>query len=549
MVEEIFNNVQTKSIGLIEAIQENYLPNPEYHCGLYEITTKERERILKLNDEPLKNQILNYDIDGSIENIFRENLDLSKDHKIICFVDKISNINEGINNIKKWFKKDINIYKIHSKQSKILNKEQIEKFQNTKGLNIMFAINMLNEGVHFPNTDCIIFLRKTSSDIVYLQQLGRVLGDNIDNPKVFDLVNNINNLNNGYAQLVTKKANELKIQSEDLKTKNGEKLKIFTHQIKLIDSLRKGLYVKLWLEEEDNILKLYHKEKSINELSKLLPERAVSSIKHRLTLLGLDYFVDNPNRKFTKEEDNVILGKYETDTLNELAKELNRSSGSMKARCDYLKIKPLHENKKNQMFKENLIIEKLKTIEKGVFYISEFITNIAYLQSDDYDLVRRLDKESKLIDETERQKQFIADLKSGLYLPEELKMKYNYSISTIIRRGHEFGLFYQEKEDHKSKISEIKELRDKGYPFTKISKKLKIPIDILKRISRENEISMGKIDQYQNLMNRKSEIFYKHDILKMKWTEIADELNETRQRVKDFVRRERKKENGRESNN
>ena len=548
VIEEIFNNIQTKPIGLIEAIQENYLPNPEYHCGLYEITTKEKERILKLNDEPLKNQILNYDIDESIENIFKENLDLNQNHKIICFVDKINNIDEGIINVKKWIKKDINIYKIHSKQSKVINENQIKEFQITNGINIMFAVNMLNEGVHFSGVDVVIFLRKTSSNIIYFQQFGRVLSDLVKNPKIFDLVNNINNLGNGYAQMISKRADELKIKSE-LKTKTGETLKVITHQIDLIKALEKGLSNDYYSEEEDNILKKYHKEKSIKQLSSLLPNRTEASIKHRLRYLGLPYIDDNQRKRFTKEEDNVLLGKYESNTIEELAEELNRCYGSILSRCKYLKINPISSNEKMQAFKENIIVEKLKTIEGNV-NISEFAMNIAYLSTDDFDLMIKLDKQNKLTYETKRQEQFIIDLKSELYSPEELSEKYGYSIRSIIRRGHEFGLFYQEKEDYESIIPKIKDLRDKGYTFVKISEKLGISIDIIKRLSsKDPKIKMGKLDQYQNLMDRKSEIFYKHDILKMKWTEIAEEIGETKQRMKGFIRRERKKNNGRESNN
>lgn len=399
VIEEIFNNVQTKSIGLIEAIQENYLPNPEYHCGLYEITTKERERILKLNDEPLKNQILNYDIDGSIENIFRENLDLSKDHKIICFVDKISNINEGINNIKKWIKREINVYKLHSKQSKVLNKEQINKFQNTKGLNIIFAVNMLNEGVHFPGTDCVIFLRKTSSNIVYLQQLGRVLGDNVENPKVFDLVNNINNLNNGYAQLISNRVNELKIKPEDLQTKNGEKLKITTHQVDLIDMLNKTISYTYehYSEEEDNILKEKSAESTIEELSKLLPNRTINSIRCRLEFLKLTYKKEKEVNGFTKEEDNILIGKHEISTVSELSYELNRPLESIKARCKILKIKPILVSDKNRAFIENLIVEKLKTIKHNEYNLGDFENKVVFLSYYYSGLIKKLDIDHKLI--------------------------------------------------------------------------------------------------------------------------------------------------------
>lgn len=99
-IEEIFDGCQIEPYYLEDAILDEYLPMIDYHSSIYEITDKQK-KILKLKDTPIANQILNYDIDEGVSNIFKENLDLSKPHKIICFVDKISNINEAINNIKK----------------------------------------------------------------------------------------------------------------------------------------------------------------------------------------------------------------------------------------------------------------------------------------------------------------------------------------------------------------------------------------------------------------------------------------------------------------
>ena len=129
------------------------------------------------------------------------------------------------------------IYKVHSKQSKVINDEQLNKFQNNSGLNIIFAVNILNEGVHLSGVDCVIFLRKTSSNILYNQQLGRVIADYSNEPIVFDLVNNIDNLNNSYSAIFSNKANRLGVKTERLVTKNGKHLKITVHQIDLIEKL------------------------------------------------------------------------------------------------------------------------------------------------------------------------------------------------------------------------------------------------------------------------------------------------------------------------
>ena len=238
VIDEIFNGIQTKPYYLADAILDNLLPNPNYHCGIYEITNEDKQKII-LKDEQLAKEILSYDIDSSISKMIEENLDLNKNHKIICFVDKIKNIKEAKNNIMKWFNKELNIFEIHHNQSKNAVNKIIDSFQKINGLNILFCVNILNEGVHIPDVDCVIFLRKTSSNVVYNQQLGRVISQNIEEPIIFDLVNNATNPEWGYYNSFKDKAEEQNKKVEELKTKNGENLKIKLEQVDLIEKLNK----------------------------------------------------------------------------------------------------------------------------------------------------------------------------------------------------------------------------------------------------------------------------------------------------------------------
>ena len=317
-VEEIFDGCQVKPYFLEDAILDEYLPMVNYHSSIYEITD-EQKRKLRLKDTPIANQILNYNIDEGVSNIFKENLDLYKPHKIICFVDKISNINEAVENIRKWFKVPINIYKVHSKQASSINNKQIENFQNETGLNVIFAVNILNEGVHIPKVDCVIFLRKTSSNILYNQQLGRVIADYNEEPIVFDLVNNIDNLNNSYSAIFNSTANRLGIKVEQLTTKNGKHLKITTHQVDLIEKL-KSLSIYVTEEEKQFILDNY-KTMTKKELVKAL-NRDYSTIRRWMINLGLEYTARK--RFITEEEKQFILDNYKTMNIAEIAKELNR---------------------------------------------------------------------------------------------------------------------------------------------------------------------------------------------------------------------------------
>jgi len=268
-VEEIFHGVQIEPYYLQDAILDGILPNIEYHSSIYEITDKDKKKI-ELKDTPLVKQILSYDIDEGVSKIFQENLDLSQPHHIIVFVDRIVNISEAIDNMKKWLKVDFSIYKAHSKMSYKESKEAIENFQKDKGLSLMFAVDILNEGVHLDKVDTSVFLRKTSSTRVYNQQLGRVISDTIENPKVFDLVNNIDNLDTGYAFMFKEKANQLNTRTEQLVTKNGEHLKIITHQGNLVEKLSKMFNKCTLTEKQKEFINLNSSNKTRRELAELL---------------------------------------------------------------------------------------------------------------------------------------------------------------------------------------------------------------------------------------------------------------------------------------
>ena len=73
--------------------------------------------------------------------------------------------------------------------------EGLEKFKSKKTRSraqIIFCIDMLNEGVHVPGVQAAFFLRPTDSKTVFYQQLGRIMsaGSN-DCTVVFDMVDNM----------------------------------------------------------------------------------------------------------------------------------------------------------------------------------------------------------------------------------------------------------------------------------------------------------------------------------------------------------------------
>ncbi len=69
-----------------------------------------------------------------------------------------------------------NVATLHSKISKELQRERLAMFR-TGELDMLVTVNMLNEGIHVPEANVAIMLRDTQSRTIWLQQIGRFLGD------------------------------------------------------------------------------------------------------------------------------------------------------------------------------------------------------------------------------------------------------------------------------------------------------------------------------------------------------------------------------------
>ena len=100
-----------------------------------------------------------------------------------------------------WFRtagiKNIHSYAVYSDYP---DKEKDYKDfcgDNSDTAKILFSINMLNEGLHIKDISGVLMLRTTQSNLIYFQQLGRLVeAGNMDKYLlVFDFVNNFSNVN------------------------------------------------------------------------------------------------------------------------------------------------------------------------------------------------------------------------------------------------------------------------------------------------------------------------------------------------------------------
>ena len=207
MVKELFNGVAARGCDLRTAIEKEILPTFTYVSVWYGNDKDYEEyadKAKKIRDKTNKEQVLGKlelckQNQKSIEQAIKENLS-DEPHKIIVFLNSIDSVSKTEKHIKKAFSAN-KTYKINSKMGKEAVSKNIAKFQNGNDrISVLFAIDMLNEGVHIEGVDTVAFFRSTKSPSIYFQQLGRCLEANHKNHEriVFDFVCNSSSIESIY---------------------------------------------------------------------------------------------------------------------------------------------------------------------------------------------------------------------------------------------------------------------------------------------------------------------------------------------------------------
>lgn len=228
MTEEFFEGQRITELNLAEAIVRKILPNPTYISSLFTIVGEAKKCEEKINKSyidnhekqialsNLKKVVNKWDSTWDVDKILAKHLPLtSKNLKFIVFFESIKHLEEMDSKVKAWFrdalremdegkngkKKAILVYEIHSQNSEALNKKRLKEFEDNNLANtvdLLYAVDKINEGKHVKGITGVILLRRTASPTVYHQQLGRAVAVGNESPLIFDLVNNFDNLNGGF---------------------------------------------------------------------------------------------------------------------------------------------------------------------------------------------------------------------------------------------------------------------------------------------------------------------------------------------------------------
>jgi len=211
MTEEIFDGVVASNISLAQAMLEGLLPVPMYINSKISCETefeKTRRRVDRLAPGEYKNQMLEElgktslkidDGESNVKDMINQYIDTKKG-KYIIFCSSIDELQQYSRQVDGWFSDigKVSKYTVHSAQSRKNNQKNLDNFNEEKdGLSVLLCIDILNEGVHVDGIDGIFMLRRTTSPIIYFQQIGRALSFSGRNKqiKIFDLRNNFGNHN------------------------------------------------------------------------------------------------------------------------------------------------------------------------------------------------------------------------------------------------------------------------------------------------------------------------------------------------------------------
>lgn len=327
MAEEIFDNIRVDGCDLPTAINTGVLPTFKYVSALYcdESDFDEwKEKAGKIKDIKTQNE-LKGKLDVCIKNMVSVkqvvNENLTDDYKkIIVFLNNVESKETALEMFRDVFP-TANFYDVDYSKSRTENNSQIEKFKTDSDMAVLFAVDMLNEGIHVKGTDCIIMFRKTISPQVYLQQLGRGLASGTNKmPIIFDFVSNVKSIERKTLSEFQSEEDEQLENTINGTTKNSLKRKIiiknYSSEIEsILNEILRKMHGRTWTKEDDEFLKQNYKNMKYKEIAKHL-NRTESSIYSRLYGFGLLKLT-----KLTDKEKEFILNNQEMK-LSEIAEML-----------------------------------------------------------------------------------------------------------------------------------------------------------------------------------------------------------------------------------
>ena len=208
MADELFDGNIASEMTLGEAIVRGILNPPKYVMSVFayqEDYNRLKRRVRRAKSKAVRDSAERYlealrralEMADGLDKVFDKHME-NRTGKYIVFCSNIEHLREMQSKAKEWFGKidsEPHIYTAYSEDPTTSKEFQIFKQDDSNHLKLLYAIDMLNEGIHVDDVSGVILFRPTVSPIIYKQQIGRALAAGKNHvPVIFDIVNNIENL-------------------------------------------------------------------------------------------------------------------------------------------------------------------------------------------------------------------------------------------------------------------------------------------------------------------------------------------------------------------
>lgn len=290
--DSLFGGNVCKGLTVPEGIEQGII-HPISYVGAYYSTEDIMEQVGGFEDQELIGE-LNLAINNTptLKEIILTNMPKGP-RKCIIFTQTIEAMDQAIDILKDIYPNG-EYKKIHSKMSSDEVESNKKWFEDTNE-GFLCAVNMISEGAHYRGVNTIFMFRKTKSELLYNQQIGRIITlSKYNNPHsiLFDLVNNANSIEVSKSLKISigKRKEILEKEKNDIEQASQIIIKDYTSDIvKILNDIKKRIHNELaYTEEEDNIIKEYYPIEGQKCIARL-KDRSAHSIHVRAFKLGIKY--------------------------------------------------------------------------------------------------------------------------------------------------------------------------------------------------------------------------------------------------------------------
>ncbi|MFW2600135.1 DEAD/DEAH box helicase [Aliarcobacter butzleri] len=253
-IYEVFDENIALDIRLIEALEHNLIV-PFHYYGISDIQSIDYENVDLIKIDLLAKLLsINKRVDFIIDKMnFYSNS--GNKRKVLGFcVSK-----EHCNFMSEEFnKKGINSITLTSEDSISKREDSIKRLENENdSLEVIFTVDIFNEGIDIPSINMVLFLRPTNSPIVFVQQLGRGLRK-YKNKEFLTVLDFIGNHKKAYLIALALVGNKM-IDKESIKLSIENNFADFKNAFISMDEISKNRILEQINKENFNQLK-YLKE-------------------------------------------------------------------------------------------------------------------------------------------------------------------------------------------------------------------------------------------------------------------------------------------------